>query len=55
MPSTEPTVAELILRYWAHAQSYYRHPDGATTGEHLVIRCELKPLQLCVIDMFHER
>jgi hypothetical protein len=21
-------VADLILRYWGHAQTYYRHPDG---------------------------
>jgi integrase len=42
---TGPIVADLILRYWAHAQTYYRHPDGKATGEHLVIRCALKPLR----------
>src|SRR4051794_26617315 len=43
-PSSGPTVADLILRFWSHAQNYYRRPDGSPTGEHLNIRCALKPL-----------
>ncbi len=39
------SVAEVILKFWAHSQTYYRHPDGTPTGEHLVIRCALKPLR----------
>lgn len=44
-PTGGPTVAEVILAFWSHAQVYYRHPDGTPTGEHLVIRCALKPLR----------
>jgi integrase len=27
------TVAELIVKYWHHAETYYRHPDGTPTSE----------------------
>ena len=27
------TVAELVARFWDHAQAYYRHPDGTPTSE----------------------
>lgn len=27
------SIEELIDRFWAHAQKYYRHPDGTPTGE----------------------
>jgi hypothetical protein len=37
------TIAELIERYWEHAQTYYRR-DGQPTGEHEVIRAALRPL-----------
>jgi integrase len=37
------TIAELIERFWEHAQDYYRR-DGQPTGEHQVIRAALRPL-----------
>jgi integrase len=37
------TIAELIERFWAHCLIYYRGPRGLT-GEHLVVRCALRPL-----------
>ncbi len=27
------TVSELVTRFWDHARSYYRHPDGTPTSE----------------------
>jgi integrase len=41
------SIAELIQRYWVHAQSYYVR-DGKLTGEHIVIRAALRP----VLKMF---
>jgi integrase len=41
------TVAELVEKYWAHVQVYYRR-DGQPTGEAEVIRYAVKPLlDLC--------
>jgi integrase len=37
------TIAELIERFWDHAEVYYRR-DGKPTGEHQVIRAALRPL-----------
>jgi hypothetical protein len=37
------SIAELIERYWEHAQSYYVR-DGKPTGEHVVIRAALRPV-----------
>jgi integrase len=42
---TGPTVSEIILAYWSHAQTYYRRADGSHTGEHLSIKAALKPLR----------
>jgi integrase len=39
------TVAEVILAYWQHAQTYYRHPDGTPTKEADNIRLALRPLR----------
>jgi integrase len=39
------TVAEIVLGYWDHAQSYYRKPDGAPTGELDNIKLSLRPLR----------
>src|SRR6516225_7318895 len=44
-PSAGLTVSDLILRYWSHAQTYYRRSDGTPTGEHVVIKAALKPLR----------
>lgn len=43
-PSSGLTVAELIARYWAHVESYYRHPDGSPTSEVNDHRYSLRPL-----------
>jgi integrase len=40
------TVNELILAFWQHAEKYYRHPDGAPTGEADNFRYALRPLRL---------
>lgn len=39
------TVSELILAFWEHAQSYYRHPDGTPTREADNFRDALRPLR----------
>ena len=31
--SSDLTIAEMLLRFWEHAQTYYRHPDGTATSE----------------------
>lgn len=41
----EITVEELMLAYVAHAQEYYRKPDGRQTSEFTNIRHALKPLR----------
>jgi integrase len=38
------TVAEVLLRFWTHAEAYYRHPDGTPTGELRNYRDSLRPL-----------
>jgi integrase len=47
-PGSAPTglsVIEVILAYWQHAQTYYRHPDGSPTSEADNIRLALRPLR----------
>lgn len=39
------TVSELILAYWQHVETYYRHPDGRPTSEQDNIRQALRPLR----------
>lgn len=43
-PDTGPTVNEVILQYWRHAQAYYVK-DGKQTTEPVAIRHSLKPLR----------
>lgn len=38
------TIDELILKYVAHADTYYRRPDGTTTNETITIKQALRPL-----------
>jgi integrase len=38
------TVAELIERYWKHAEGYYRRADGTPTSEVAALRYSLRPL-----------
>jgi len=39
------TVNELILRFWRHVESHYRHADGTPTAEQDNFRLSLKPLK----------
>lgn len=45
VPSAKPTVNELILVFWRHAEAYYRQPDGTPTGEPTKIKLAVKPLK----------
>jgi integrase len=45
MPADDTTINELILAYYAHCQTYYRHPDGEPTSEADNIRLALRPLK----------
>jgi hypothetical protein len=38
------TVAEVIARFWTHAERYYRYPDGRPTNELSDYRYSLRPL-----------
>jgi integrase len=40
------SVNEVILAFWQHAESYYRHADGTPTSEADNIRLALRPLRL---------
>jgi integrase len=39
------TVNEVLVRFWAHAEGYYRHLDGTPTSELDEYRLSLKPLK----------
>jgi integrase len=39
------TIAELLERFWAHAELHYRHPDGSPTSEQDNYRHSLRPLR----------
>src|SRR5262245_51744778 len=43
--SPGPTVNELLLAFWRHAEEHYRHPDGTPTGELDNLRHALRPLR----------
>jgi hypothetical protein len=40
-----PTVADLILAFWRHAELYYRHPDGTPTSELANYRQSVRPIR----------
>jgi integrase len=40
-----PTVNEVILAFWQHAEKHYRHADGTPTGELDNFRDALRPLR----------
>ncbi len=42
------TVAELVARFWEHAEGYYRGPDGSPTSEVSEFRYSLRPLNFLV-------
>src|SRR5688572_21926795 len=42
---TGPSVSEVILRFWHHAERYYCGPDGTPTGELGNYRDSLRPLR----------
>ena len=39
------TVIELVARFWLHAETYYRGPDGRLSGELSNYRDALRPLR----------
>lgn len=39
------TIAELILTFWEHAETFYRRPDGTPTGEADNYRHAFRPLR----------
>jgi integrase len=41
----DPTVSEVILAFWGHAQEHYRRRDGSATGEIDNYRDALRPLR----------
>jgi integrase len=60
LPLTDPaltesaaaiTVAELMLAFWRHVESYYRHPDGTPTNEPNNYKYSLRPLRLLYADI----
>jgi integrase len=44
-PGEKLFVTQVVEHFYFHAKSYYVHPDGTPTGEHVTIRCALKPLK----------
>ncbi len=40
-----PTVDELILAHWHHAETFYRRPDGTQTAEFAKIKLACRPLR----------
>ncbi len=45
LPAEDLTVAELLLRFMAHAQTHYRHPDGRPTYEVYNFKLSLRPVR----------
>lgn len=45
-PGPAPTVNDVILAFWNHAQVHYRDPDGKPTSEPSHFRPALKPLRV---------
>jgi hypothetical protein len=43
--ASRPTVNELLLAFWRHAETYYRKPDGTPTAEPDKIKLEVRPLK----------
>lgn len=44
-PTDGPTINEILLAYWRHAENYYRAPDGSQTKELVNMRDALRPLR----------
>jgi integrase len=44
-PSASPTVAEILLAFWRHAHSHYRHPDGTPSEELGNLKAALRPVR----------
>jgi integrase len=42
---SELTVNELILAFWRHVETHYRHPDGTQTSEVENFKCSLRPVR----------
>src|SRR4051812_25929803 len=41
----DPTVNELIVAFWSHAEHHYRAPDGRPTGEQDNFKLALRPIK----------
>src|SRR5262245_33951363 len=50
LPRQSLLVGEIVLRYYEHAARYYVQ-DGKPTGEHVTIRCLLRPLARRFTDL----
>lgn len=44
-PPAGPSVGELLLGYWRHADQYYRKPDGTPTSEICCLKSALRPVR----------
>ena len=49
-PAPAPTVAEVILAFWRHAEDHYRAPDGTPSEELGNIKGALRPLRALYAD-----
>jgi len=43
--TSDRTVDEVILAFWKHAQTHYRHPDGTPSEELANLKAALRPLR----------
>jgi integrase len=44
-PGASPTVDQILLAFWTHAQQHYRRPDGTLTNEQKEYRLAFVPLR----------
>jgi len=45
------SIAELVARFWAHAEQHYRKPDGTVTAELDCFRQALRPMVRLYADI----
>jgi hypothetical protein len=45
-PASDPTVNEMLLAFWRHAEGHYRHPDGSPSEELGNLKAALRPVRL---------
>jgi hypothetical protein len=44
VPEHAPLVGVIVFQYFEHAKGYYVRADGSPAGEHVTVRCALRPL-----------